>query len=339
MDKKIILVGSLLLMLIITACTSTDAAVGTGETKDAQAGDPQPAAPRLDEDYEDALSVQAQLAVGTLRLEDTEVAVDETSAAELLPLWQALQSLNNSDTAAAAEINAVVNQIQETMSAEQISQIKGMALTTEGLTAMIEDGTLSLRGGGRFGAVDNGGGSGFSGGFPEGGFPEGGFIVGGGPRGAGEGGGRAGGFIVGGGPEGGFEGGPGGFGGSNLSEDDIATRRAQFAGGDGLGAIQDNFMIGAVIRLLEVKTGEAVEVPNIFSVVFDIVSQETGLSAADIRAQMSENTTLAEIVEASGGDVDAVHDALVTALKELPNMEGQDVEQIVSDWLGQGSGD
>jgi hypothetical protein len=94
-------------------------------------------------------------------------------------------------------------------------------------------------------------------------------------------------------------------------------------------------MIAALIRLLEQKTGLVQDAPvNIFATVFDIISEATGLPLADIRAQTVENVTLAEIVETNGGDVEAVHSALVEVLSELPNMEGQDVEQVASDWLG-----
>lgn len=318
MNKKSMLVMSLLLILIITACASSEeTAGGSSETNDppAQAADSVAAVIRLAEDFDDALTVQAQLAVGTLQLDETELALDETSAAELLPLWQALQSLNNSDTAAAAEINAVENQIQETMSVEQISAIKELALTAESVTMMIEDGTLSLRGGGRFGGGERDGEDAFPGGFPGGGLPGGG-LPGGGPGGGGIGG--------------------RGFGGrGDLSEDDIATRQAQFAEGDGFAALQDQAMLRAVIRLLEEKTGVAQEAPvNIFTVVFQIISEATGLSVADVRAQTAENVTLAEIVETNGGDVEAVHGALVEALSELPDVEGQDVAQIAADWLG-----
>jgi hypothetical protein len=167
MNKKLILIGILSLTLVFAGCSSSEEASGNAaETNDSQTSatqgsDQQEVVIRLEEDFEDALSIQAQLAIGTLQLEQTELALDEALAADLLPLWQALQSLNNSDTAAAAEINAVENQIQETMSVAQLSAIKEMALTGESVTAMIEDGTLALRGGGRFG-----GGQGEDGGFP-----------------------------------------------------------------------------------------------------------------------------------------------------------------------------
>ena len=47
----------------------------------------------LNEDYADAASIQTQLILGTLSLADTALALDETQANALLPLWQAMQAL------------------------------------------------------------------------------------------------------------------------------------------------------------------------------------------------------------------------------------------------------
>ena len=57
------------------------------------------------------IPVLMQLMLGTLRLEGTDLAVDSAQAAELVPLWKVLRSLTTSDTAAEAEIEAVINQI------------------------------------------------------------------------------------------------------------------------------------------------------------------------------------------------------------------------------------
>jgi len=48
-----------------------------------------------------------QLALGTLSLEDTAQAVTAEQAAELLPLWKAVHSLNASDNVTTLEMNAV----------------------------------------------------------------------------------------------------------------------------------------------------------------------------------------------------------------------------------------
>jgi hypothetical protein len=63
------------------------------------------------------------------------------------------------------------------------------------------------------------------------------------------------------------------------------------------------------------------------------VSKETGLSVEELLAKTAAGSALAEIVEASGGDVEAVHASLVEALNDLHNAADLDAEQLASDWL------
>lgn len=276
----------------------------------------------LNETYQDALPVISQLAVGTIQLEETELAVDEGLAAELLPLWQAAQSLSSSDTAASVEVEAVLKQIQDTMQPAQVAAIANMALTADAVTELLESGAITFgRGMGQGqGQGENGSG--------EGGFtPPAGFVPG---MGGGPGGGQGGG--PGGGP-----GGLGGVAGGTVSEDDMATRQAEFASGDGLEVFQDQAMVGAVIRLLQNKTGEVPENPmaGVMDVLFTAVAEATGLTVEEIQAQLGEGTTLTALVEANGVEVTAVREAIITALNELPNAADLDVEQITNSWLGE----
>ncbi|MCB8980061.1 MAG: hypothetical protein H6657_21835 [Ardenticatenaceae bacterium] len=332
--KKLILL-LMVLFLVGVACSSETASEATNETAANESAvdtnvvantsaDPSAAIAesdtvRLNEDYNDALPVMSQLAVGTIQLEETDLAVDEALAAEILPLWQAVQSLSSSDTAASVEIEAVLNQIQDTMQPAQVAAIAAMNLTSDSLTDLMESGAITFgRGSGQ--GQGNGSGTGNGGFTPPEGFVPG---QGGGPGG-----------VPGGGPGGG---GFGGVSGETLSEDDLATRQAQFASGDGLAAVQDQAFVGAVIRLLQNKTGELPENPmaGVMDVVFTAVAEATGLTVEDIQAQMGEGTTLTSIIEANGGDVTAVREALISALNELPNAAELDVEQIANSWLGE----
>ena len=91
-----------------------------------------------------ALSLEGQLLVGTIKLESTSLAVSSAQAKELLPLWETLQSLESSGIAASQEIDAVVSQIESTMSTEQISNITAMNLTQQDLAAAAVDTGTSL---------------------------------------------------------------------------------------------------------------------------------------------------------------------------------------------------
>ena len=177
MKKGIILFGILMLTLL-TACSASGgeaaafaAQVPSGETAadgdsltileeipsgdttvdgeavitpgDVQSGDTGSSA-QLNEGYADALPVQTQLALGTMLLEDSDLAIDGDQAAALLPLWQAVQSLTTSGTAADAEISAVFNQIQAGMATEQIAAIADMQLTPEAMRSLVQEGVISI---------------------------------------------------------------------------------------------------------------------------------------------------------------------------------------------------
>jgi hypothetical protein len=86
-----------------------------------------------------SISMEEQLLVGTIKLESTSLAVTSPQADELLPLWETLQSLASSGTAATQEVDAVVSQIESTMSAEQISSITAMKLSQQDLLAATAD--------------------------------------------------------------------------------------------------------------------------------------------------------------------------------------------------------
>jgi hypothetical protein len=305
----LILIGVLIIGTLVACGSTSDSAIAVGSADPAEIGTGKVA--RLRDDYNDALSIQGQLAAGTLMLEETNLAIDETLATELLPLWQAMQSLSNSDTTAAVEIVAVLNQIQDTMTMEQVAAIAEMMLTEDSLTKMLEEGALTFGRGGfgeRSGAGDQGVAPGE--GFPRGGFPDGGFP-----------GGRPGG-----GPGGDIQG---------IDPDAIATRQAQFSG-SGVATFQERALVGAMVRLMGTKTGEISpnEPSRFFETAFEVVSEAIGLSPQDIQAQTNDGTTLAEIVEANDGDIEVVHAALVEALNELPNAANLDLEQLASQWLG-----
>jgi hypothetical protein len=306
------------------AASSAGGSGGSGSQSD-QGQAAQTAVAKIDDSYSGALSPMGQLALGTLKLEDGDLAVTEEQATTLLPLWQALQSLNNSDTTAQAELDAVVKQIQGAMTAAQVTTINDMKLTEDDLTTMMENGDLGFRGfGGRNDAAE--GDNTFA-------PPEGGFVFG------------PGGGVGGGGPEGGAGGGPGfggpgfggGFGGGQFNENDIATRRARFAE-NGPGDASEPFLMAAVVRLMQTKTGQAPANPGqLFDTVFGVVADETGLSVEEIQAAMADGQTLSGIITSNGGDVEVVRAALVEAFKALPGADQSDPEQQADRWLNQQS--
>lgn len=79
------------------------------------------------------LPQEALIPVGTLMLEDTEFAVDTDQAAALLTLWKAYRSLIQSDTASSLEVDAILGQIEDAMTVDQLRAISEMDLATENL--------------------------------------------------------------------------------------------------------------------------------------------------------------------------------------------------------------
>jgi hypothetical protein len=313
--NKYILILSLILILVMTACGGSAAAV-TGSVE-AAAGANTPA--RLHENYIDALPVQSQLAIGTLQLENGENAVDETLAAELLPLWRAVQSLASSETSAQAEITAVLNQIQDTMTPAQIAAVANMQITQDSFQAMLEEGLITMGrgalGGGQ--GQNNDGSSSLAPGAAMPGSGPGGGIPGSGP---------------GGGLGGGLAGSPGGDPGA------MQTRLAE--SGVDPADFQTLAMTGAVIRLLENKT-EAVPEGNfgmggMFGQVITAVSESTHLSQEEVQTALDEGKTFSQIIEENGGDLEAVKAALTESLADSEFLQGQDPNEFITNFLNSG---
>ena len=79
----------------------------------------------------DELPIETQLVVGTLDLNGTEQDVTAEQAQELIVLWQVYNEISQSDTAAQEEVDGLIDQIQESMTTEQIQAITNMQLTQQ----------------------------------------------------------------------------------------------------------------------------------------------------------------------------------------------------------------
>ena len=86
-----------------------------------------------------ALSLTDKLAPGILKLEGTDLAMTPEQAAELLPLWKAVKSLGSSDTATQLEIDAVYQQIQDALTAEQLAAIEALDLSGENMRTLMSE--------------------------------------------------------------------------------------------------------------------------------------------------------------------------------------------------------
>jgi hypothetical protein len=149
---------SLLLVLTLTACSNAganqeDAAQASGgegagtssEGVTAQEPDVE-VTPNASQERE--VPQAMQLVLGTFMLEKTDHPVDAEQAAMLLPLWKAARSLSQSETVAAEELQAVVEQIEDTMTPAQLDLIKNKQLSFEDINSTAEELGLEISFGG-----------------------------------------------------------------------------------------------------------------------------------------------------------------------------------------------
>jgi hypothetical protein len=108
--KKLLFALLIVLTVLLSACSTAATGTATNST-------------------DNDLPIVTQLAVGTLELAESGPDVTAEQAEELVLYWQVYKELGQSETAAQAEKDGLVAQIQETMTDAQIQAITDMALT------------------------------------------------------------------------------------------------------------------------------------------------------------------------------------------------------------------
>ena len=131
--KNSLLVGVLVMVLVFTlvGCQQAEPApaVETGDTG------------RPGQENARGLFGETELSLGTIKLEGTGNAVTPAQAAELLPLWQVIQS---GSLQGGAETAAVLKQIEGQMTEAQIAAIEAMALTMEDVQAWMQEQGIEM---------------------------------------------------------------------------------------------------------------------------------------------------------------------------------------------------
>jgi hypothetical protein len=208
--KKTFITSLLLFTLILTACGGARSSQTNSNSNQNFGSTPLPLA--------------MQLVVGTFKLEGTDKAVTVEEAKQLLPLWQVYKDLSVSTSAAQEEIDALANQIQGTMTPEQVQAITDMKLSRRDISQTMQD--LGIETANRPNASGT-------------------------PRPGGQGG-----NFPGGGPGGAPGGGQGFNNGQNLSPQQIATFQARRAQNGGTGGQSNRIppaLFDALIKLLQSK--------------------------------------------------------------------------------------
>jgi hypothetical protein len=104
--------------------------------------------PATGTDRKASMPLSMQLALGTLKLEETDTAVTPEQAADLLPLWKAANSLTGADNITNEEMNGLFKQIQETMTANQMKAIQSMDLSGQSMTDLAKKYGIQMPGNG-----------------------------------------------------------------------------------------------------------------------------------------------------------------------------------------------
>jgi hypothetical protein len=158
--KKLLFPMLMVFAILLSACSTSSTRTPTGSTSN-------------------DLAIETQLAVGTLKLEGTDQDVSVEQAQELVVLWQVYREISQSETAAQAEVDGLIAQIQATMTTDQMQAITDMQVTQQDVFASMQgvtvvssssDGdTISLPSGGSMpagGPPSDGGGAPPDGGMP-----------------------------------------------------------------------------------------------------------------------------------------------------------------------------
>ena len=196
-------------LLLLLVSTSFLAACGSAGAQSTSATNPSGGgrgSSVLKTNYENALPVIAQLALGTFTLDESSAPLTAEQATALLPLWKGYRGLSTSGNVSTKELEGLIGQIERAYSPEQLQAIAGMELTMEDLAQLAQEKNIVLAGPGPRGNANlteeqqatrealralrqsSGGGGGFPGGGgmpPGGGPPAGGMPPGGGDFGGG----------------------------------------------------------------------------------------------------------------------------------------------------------
>jgi hypothetical protein len=166
--KRIVLTIMIILVFALSACQSTATTNTAGSSQSVQSGttvettavETQTAAGALNTSYTNAVPVEYQLIVGTFKLEGTSLAVTDSQAKVLLPLWNNLITASQSmgpgqpggsqsntaqnTTVSQDQLTALIGQIEAAMTPEQIKAIADMQITQDTAQTVLSQQGITL---------------------------------------------------------------------------------------------------------------------------------------------------------------------------------------------------
>jgi len=165
MKKCMIFTIILLLVGVLVACTGTQTSRNSNRSS-AQGNANSQAVSTIGTAGSTELSLESITGIGILKLEGNDQAIDAAKAAELLPLFKALKTLSTNNNTAVAEISALNSQIKNTLTADQLTAIQNLKITSTDVRTMMETNGL-INTGSSSGSRTNSSGQGGFGGPPD----------------------------------------------------------------------------------------------------------------------------------------------------------------------------
>jgi hypothetical protein len=139
---------AVIVVLILSACSGTQSDVQASLPSEdvdvdlsTKSAFEQPADTQMENQTREMeqLSSQMKLILGTMSLDQAGLNLSSEQANSLLPLWKVLKNLLASDTSAVAEIEALINQIQDELTEEQQIWVENYTISNEEYRAILTE--------------------------------------------------------------------------------------------------------------------------------------------------------------------------------------------------------
>jgi hypothetical protein len=125
MFKKSAIISILLVVLVMLSACGSSATTASSSVQSQQV-------------TPSNLTLQNKLGLGILKLQGTSLAVTTEQANTLLPLWKAVKVLSTNNITSPAEMTALYQQIEDSLTSNQVQAIKNLSLTQAELNTLIQ---------------------------------------------------------------------------------------------------------------------------------------------------------------------------------------------------------
>jgi len=140
MRRYFYLVVIVVISFVISSCSAPSTSSSEQPIQNTASSDqPMQTTASIEESVPREMPLVMKLALGTFKLDETDSPITSEQAGKFLPLWKAVRSLSQSETAAAEETQALIKQIQDSMTSEQMKAINDMGLTFQDMRSIAEE--------------------------------------------------------------------------------------------------------------------------------------------------------------------------------------------------------